>query len=121
MNYGQDALSSQLQTQIWEMDDADAPGITDPTSNNNGLFDRAALISESKTLDLHGPIYHDLFSMDRYLINQVDVKVKLYRTPPNFSLLAKDSSTDFRIKIEDIHILVKKIKVNPAVDFTVIL
>ena len=80
-----------------------------------GLYVRAALISKSKTLDLLGPIFHDLFSMDRYLINQVDVKVKLYISSTNIALLAKDNSTDYKIQIEDIYILVRKIKVNPAV------
>ena len=49
------------------------------------------------------------------LINQVDVKVKLYIISTNFALLAKDNSTDFKIQFEIIYILVKKIKVNPAV------
>ena len=38
LKYGQDALSSQLQTQGWGMDDADSPGVTDPSGSKNGLF-----------------------------------------------------------------------------------
>ena len=57
------------------MNAADSPGVTDPISSNNGLYVRAALLAKSKTLDMQGPIFHDLFSMDHYLINQVDVNM----------------------------------------------
>ena len=115
LHNGQDALSSQLQSQGWHMDDADSPGVTDPTGTNNGLFIRAQWIKQSKTLDLQGPLFHDLLSIDRYLINQVDVKVKLYRNSINFSLMAADNATDFKIDIQDVYLLIKKVRVNPAV------
>ena len=101
LKYRQDALSSQLQTQGWRMDDADSPGVTDPSGSNNRLFERARWISTSKTMDLQGPIFHDLFDMDRYLLNQVDVNVKLNRNPTSFALLAADSGTDFKTVFED--------------------
>lgn len=115
LNYGQDALSSQIQTQGWIMDDSDSPGVTDPNGSNNGLFNRAQWIVTSKTLDLQGPIFHDLFSMERYLLNQVDVKLKIYRSPASFALIAADASMNFKINIEDIYVLARKIRVNPAV------
>ena len=115
LNYGQDALSSQIQTQGWFIDDSDSPGVTDPAGTNNGLYERAKWIKGSQTLDIQGPIFHDLFSLDRYLLNQVDVKLKLYRSPASFVLLAKDASTNFKIIIDDIYVLARKIRVNPAV------
>jgi hypothetical protein len=115
LNYGQEALSTQIQTQGWQIDDADSPDVSDPSGANTGLFIRAIWIASSNTLDLQGPLFHDLFSMDRFLLNQVDVKIKLYRTPANFSLLAENNSTEFKIDIQDIYFLAKKIRVNPAV------
>ena len=115
LNYGQDALSSQIQTQGWFIDDSDSPGVTDPSGTNNGLYERSKTIQKSQTLDIQGPIFHDLFSLDRYLLNQVDVKLKVYRSPASFVLLAKDASTNFKIHIEDIYVLARKIRVNPAV------
>ena len=114
LNYGTDAVKSQLDTQRFIQDDADSPGVTDPSGSNNGLYDRANTIAESKRIDLQGPIFHDLFSMSRYLLNQVDVKIKLYRSPNNFCLVNGDAN-DYRINIEDIYILVKKVRVSSAV------
>ena len=117
LKYGQDALSTQLRTQGWCMDDADSLGVTDPSGSNNGLFERAQWISTSKTMDLQGPIFHDLFDMDRYLLNQVDVNVKLYRNPASFSLLAADSATNFKIVFKDIYMIARKVRLNPAVSY----
>ena len=117
LKYRQDALSSQLQTQGWGMDNADSLGLTDPSGSNYGLFERAAWICTSKTMDLQGPIFHDLFDMDRYLLNQVDVNVKLYRNPVSFALLAADSATVFKIVFEDIYVIARKVKLNPAVSY----
>ena len=75
------------------MDDSDSPGVTDPSpgvtdpsGTNNGLFERSKMIASSKRIDLQRPIFHDLFAMSRYLINQVDVKIKMYRSATNFCL-----------------------------------
>ena len=108
LNYGTDAVKSQLDTQLFIRDDYDSPGVTDPSGSNNGLFDRATIIAESKRIELQGPIFHDLFSMSRYLLNQVDVKVKIYRSPTNFFLLTGDAN-EYRVNVEDIYILVKKV------------
>ena len=66
-------------------------------------------------MDLQGPIYHDLFSMSRYLINQVDVKLKLYRSSPAFCLNSGEASPNYQVEILDIYFLARQIRVNPAV------
>ena len=114
LKYGTEAVSSQLDTQLFYMDDSDSPGVTDPSSTNNGLYERSKFISKSNIIDLQGPIFHDLFSMSRYLINQVDLKIKMYRSPAEFCLLTGDANS-YRLNIQDIYILAKKVRVNPAV------
>ena len=115
LKYGSEAKSSQLESQIWTMDDSDSPGVTDPTSTNSGLLERSIAINSSKVLDLQGPIFHDLFNMSRYLLNQVDVKLRLNRTSPTFCLVSGEDSPDYKISILDVYILARKIRVNPAV------
>ncbi|XP_053381864.1 uncharacterized protein F54H12.2-like [Mercenaria mercenaria] len=114
LNNGQDA-TSQLQSQLFYMDTAGTYAVVDPGGAHKVLFERAKLIATSKALDLQGPIFHHLFSMTRYMLNQVDVKVKLYRSSPEFCLVSTESSPAFKVDIEDIYILARKIRVNPAV------
>ena len=114
LNNGQDATSSQLTSQLFIKDDNDHPDDTDPTGSNSGLFIRQKYINASKVLDLQGPIFHSLFTIKRYLLNQVDVKLKLYRSSPAFCLSSGDASPNYKIKIIDIYLLARKVRVNPA-------
>lgn len=81
LNFGTDAKSSQLTSQFWvsdaagEFDDCNAK-----TGRNSGLLKRALLIKGSKTIDLEGPIMHELFQINRYILNQVGISIKFYRT-----------------------------------------
>ncbi|WAR06177.1 YMD2-like protein, partial [Mya arenaria] len=95
-NYGSDAATSQLTSQIFAMDTAKFADVTDPKGFNTGLFERAKLTESSKSVELQGPIFHDIFSMSRYLVNQVDVKIKLYRSSNNFCIVAGDA-TEYRV------------------------
>jgi hypothetical protein len=116
LNFGQDAKKSQLESQLFVKDDNDSPAVTDPAGTNQGLFDRTQYVKLSKTLDMQGPLHHDLASLTRYILNEVDVKLKLYRTSPAFSLNSGDATaTNYVIDIQDIYLLARKIRVNPAV------
>ena len=114
LNYGWDAENSQLTTMLFNKDSNEAMDDCDASGSNDGLVDRAQYIKLSKFLDLQGGIYHDLFQMKRYLLNQVDVKVKLYRSTPAFSLLSAMPGADFKIDITDICLLARKVRLNPA-------
>lgn len=90
LRYGLDAKQSQLSTQLWLKDTAASLDDVDFTNGNNtnGIV-RASYIKLSKTLDLEGPILHDLFQVNRYLLNQVGVSIRFHRSKPEFSLLSK--------------------------------
>lgn len=85
LKYGADAKESQLTSQLWLKDvsgslsDADVQG-----GGNTALYERARHFELSNLVDLQGPIYHDLFQMDRYILNQVGVSVRFYRAKPEY-------------------------------------
>lgn len=85
ISYGSDAKSAQLTSQLWE---SDLPGEFDDVNaksgRNAGLLKRALLIKGSKTIDLEGPIMHELFQIDRHILNQVGISLKFYRTRADF-------------------------------------
>jgi hypothetical protein len=118
LTYGSDAKTSQLTSQMWLKD---TPGHMDDyeisSTANAALPRRAEYFSGSKTVDMEGPILHDLFQLDRYLLNQVAVSVKLYRTRPEFCLMAKNDAIGYEVVIEDIVLKACKVQVNPAVIF----
>ena len=117
IHFGDDAKTSQLTSQLWksdyagEFDDVNAKG-----GRNGGLLKRAAIIKGSKTVDLEGPIMHELFQIDRYILNQVGITLKLYRSRSEFLLLSTTASgQNYKIKLEEVILRVCKCKINPAV------
>ncbi|KAK3106922.1 hypothetical protein FSP39_003053 [Pinctada imbricata] len=72
LRYNKEAKKSQLTSQLWIRDTAGSYDDADvQTGANIGLYERAKYFSKGRRVDLQGPIYHDLFGLDRYIINQV--------------------------------------------------
>ena len=115
LSYGESAKKSQLTTMLFIKDSSEAIDDCESSGGNDGLVERSAYIALSKFLDLQGGLSHDFFQMKRYLLNQVDVKVKLYRSPPAFYLLSSMPGADFKIDITDAYLLARKVRVNPGV------
>jgi hypothetical protein len=72
LKYGKDAKNSQLSSQMWV---DDRPSFVDDakcqSGGNSGLSQRSVYFALGKAVDLQGNIFHLLFSMNRYLLNQV--------------------------------------------------
>ena len=50
---------------------------------------------------------------ERFIVNGVDMKLKLSRSKPGFVLMG--DSADYQIKLEQVHLYVRKVTLNPAV------
>lgn len=116
LSYGGGSKTSQLTSQFWEKD---TPGHLDDndvnSGSNRGLNRRSLYFSESKTADLEGPLYHDLFHIDRYILNQVAINVRLTKARPEFCLMTKETTPNYQVLIEDIVLKACKVQINPAV------
>ncbi|XP_071177997.1 uncharacterized protein F54H12.2-like [Mytilus edulis] len=116
LTYGSESKTSQLTSQFWikdvagHLDDNDVNG-----GSNSSLNTRARYFAQSKTGDMEGPLCHDLFHMNRYILNQVAINVRLTRTRPEFCLMTNEVAPDFKVIIEDIVLKACKIQINPAV------
>ncbi|XP_046559516.1 uncharacterized protein F54H12.2-like [Haliotis rubra] len=103
-----------MRAQLFFKDTAGELEITDPNGTNIGMFSRYEFTSEGKSFNLESPLMHDLFQMKRYILNQVDVQVKLYRSNPQFMMLATKIDTAYVVQIEDIVLKVMQICVKPG-------
>lgn len=117
IHFGGDAKSSQLTSQLWESDHAgEFDDANAKSGRNGGLLKRAAIVKGNKTVDLEGPIMHELFQIDRYILNQVGITLKFFRSRPEFALLSTTASgQNYKIKLEEVILRVCKCKINPAV------
>ena len=87
-------------------------------TGNQGFAKRSKFISEGKKFVLSGPIFSDIFMCDRLLLNMVDLKVVLNRTPNAFCLMDVATAVNQinpRVKFEDVVLKIRKVKVDETV------
>jgi hypothetical protein len=88
------------------------PGYQDKrTTDNKGFTSWKALTAESKSVQMTGKI--DLFCQEKYLLNHVNLKIKLRRSRDVFALMA-DADT-YGTKIKDLALFVRNVQLSPAV------
>ena len=116
MNYGTSALTSQLTTSLWYKDTS---GQMDSTALegddvNKGFVKRAKFSAASATIDLVGKIHSDIFFQQRYLMNGVNLRVRLVRSSHEFALLT-GLDTAFKVVITNAALRIRKVKLSPNI------
>ena len=84
LNFGQDAKSSQLSAVLWYRNTAgqfDTRGDT-----NSGYTTRKALAAQKNQIDMVGTLHVDLSFQNRYLLNGVEIRLRLIRSKDVFCL-----------------------------------
>lgn len=112
LSFGAEAKRNQLSAGLWYKDTAGH--MDDVDEANAGNVKRKEHISKSKNIQLMGRIHSEVFLQDRYLINGVDMTLKLTRNSNQFCLMAADNS-NYKVKIMTASFYVRKVKVNSAV------
>jgi len=112
LSYGEDAKTSQLTSALYYKDQAgrmDVVGIA-AAAANSGLLARRTHTSESREFDMMGRLHADIFFQDRYMINEVGVKIKLIRSKDSFCLMGAG-----KVVILHASMFVRKVKLMPSV------
>ncbi|KAJ8018759.1 hypothetical protein HOLleu_43082 [Holothuria leucospilota] len=119
LSYGPDAKHSHLTSALFYKDTAGRMDRPDPTAAgdavNHGLHKRYALTKGSKTVDMLGPVHSDIFFQDKYLLNGVDMKLKLIRSKDTFCLMSDDVDVEYKVVVKEASLFVRKVKLNPGV------
>ena len=113
-SYGGDAKESQLTSALFYKDQAgrmDAVDFAEAT-RNDGLYMRSQFTKESRLVDMMGRIHADIFFQERYMLNEVNTKIKLIRSKDVFCLLGAAGNM---VKIVSAILLVRKVKLSPSV------
>ena len=114
LSYGNDTKKSQLTSALFYPDQLDRMDVVDfaAAARNSGLHRRSRFTHTSRAVDMMGRIHADMFFQDRYLLNEVHVKIKLVRSRNSFCLMTADA---FKVKIEAAVMFVRKVKLSPSV------
>ena len=108
LSYGAEAKKTQLTSQLWYKDTAGHMEATQENAGNAGLVERRRHIAGSRVVEMMGRLHVDLFMQDRFLINGVTVKIRLVRSKDAFSLMAGGANPDYKVRIVDAVLFVRK-------------
>ena len=92
--------------------------LSDPKSvsgGNSGLVTRYAYTKKSYAFELEGNLMEDIFNLEKYLINGVDIYIKLFRSPASFIFISDETSPAYKLKLLDVVYKVAKVRVDPGV------
>ncbi|XP_028408811.1 uncharacterized protein F54H12.2-like [Dendronephthya gigantea] len=113
-------LNFELTAALFYKDTAGKFDVSDPTvavaaNTNYGLKKRYKFSSASKTIEMAGPIFSDVLFSERPLLSFVDLKVILNRNINEFCLMASEDGVDYRVKLMDVYLKIRKVKISPTV------
>jgi len=114
-SYGMDAKTSQLTSALYYKDTAgntDSVDFEDENDVNKGLAVRRHMARESRVIDMMGRLHADIFFQNRYMLNEVGVKIKLIRSKDAFCLMG---DANYKVKITHESLFARKVKVMPSV------
>ena len=117
LNYGHDAANTQLQTQLYYKDTAGAMENTklSEVPLNQGLIFRNKVAKSGAFIDMEGPIYADVFQMPRYLLNEVDVHVKLFQNKNSFRLMSSVAGKKYKVIISEVMLKAAMMGIHPDI------
>ena len=102
-------------------DTTDTFSLPVPGNGNQGFANRHKFIENGIQFVLSGPIFSDVFMSNRLLLNMLNLKVVLNRSPNTFCLMDKNGDGSMikpKVKLTDVVLRIRKVKVDPAINDT---
>ncbi len=112
LNYGYDARYSHLQAALYSQD---TPYDHIDDNDNTGLTARARPFRSSAWVQVMAPIHCDLFAQNKYLLNNMDLRLTLYRNSDAFCILSPGATQRYKIELENMKWYVKGVEVSKSV------
>ena len=116
LSYGSSAKKTQLTAALFYKDEAGKMDDANPLADNKntGLSKRASFIGLSKEVDMVGRLHSDIFFQQRYMLNEVNTRIKLTRSKDDFCLMSTGVKR-FKVKLTSAAMMIRKVKVTPSI------
>ncbi|KAK3916679.1 hypothetical protein KUF71_006330 [Frankliniella fusca] len=116
LNYDKAAKDTHLREsgaqRMWY---EDSPGHLDSLNGeeNLGLAARRSRTRQSRVFEMMGPLHLDLGNVDKLLLNNCSLRIKLTRNRDSFALMSTKASE--KIKLLDVKLVVRRVTISPSV------
>ncbi|XP_046602256.1 uncharacterized protein F54H12.2-like [Neodiprion lecontei] len=115
LNYAPPAKKPHLSSALWydsedgvsDVYDADAVGA------DRGFIERKRIMSNARTVDLIGHLHCDVFNQDKFLINGVELRLRLVRLRDSFCIM--EAENRHKLHILETSLLVRRMKISPGI------
>lgn len=116
LSYGPGAKKSQLTCALFYKDEAGKMDTNDPSAaeTNKGLVMRSSFTAGGKEVDLVGRLHADIFFQSRYMLNEVNIRIKLARSKDSFCLMTSEAE-QYKVKIINAVMRIRKVKISPSI------
>jgi hypothetical protein len=111
ISYSKEAGDRNLYAQFFYLDTS---GTHNTDLNNDAWEFRKFYTRNSKEFEFEGPLYFDLSNQGRYLVNNVDARIRLTRNPDKFCLMDLTASPKAVLNIKQAVLKVQKITLDPG-------
>lgn len=111
LNFGSDAKGSQLESIMYYKDNYAAASAQD----NPGMQARLKVTNASKAFEVFGPLHEGLFFQDKYLLNNVGMRVKITRNPAAFYML-DSTAHGCHVEVMEAVLWVRRVQVSPSIE-----
>ncbi|XP_061191760.1 uncharacterized protein F54H12.2-like [Saccostrea echinata] len=112
---GEEELSSQKQSELYFKDEGNLADPNAYNGGNSGLVLRYGYTQQSRVFELEGNLMEDIFDIDKYLINGVDIYIKLFRSSAPFLIMSDATTPAYKLELLDVVYKVAKVRVDPGV------
>ena len=119
LSYGSQAKTSHLTAALYYKDtdgnmDRPNPEQANAAERKYGLQKRVPFTDRGATVDMTGRIHLDIFFQDRYMLNEVNIKVRLVRNKDSFCLMSGEANPCYNVKLISAVLLVRKVQLSPS-------
>lgn len=113
LNYGSDAMDTHMESCGFYVD---TPGQLDNllAKQNLGLDKRKANYAKSATVELIGKIHSDMMNQQKFLLNNVDLRIVMSLNKPEFYTLETPARSS-QIVITDATLFINHVTISPSV------
>ena len=87
------------------------PPAPKPSAGNNGFSIRGTRTESSKIVELYGGFELDVMQIQRYMLSNVSIAMKLYQADEAFRLSSSDTNPNYKVQILDCALLIKTVHI----------
>lgn len=108
--------TSFLESEGFERDTPGQMEATDTTKDDNeGLLARGAMFTGGRVAVFEGPVMADICQQERFILNGVEIIIKLWPSKPTFNLMTGSAGKGYKLSIVEAYLSVCKVTPTPAI------